>query len=64
MWSVTSKIETAVEANFRDQFVKAMAIPHKVSHEKLGTAVTGRNVSTRTSAAIESRRRRGAPPQA
>ena len=56
------KIETAVEASFQDQFVKAMAIPHKSEpYEKLGTAVTlpERILTPDEAPAIESGRRRG-----
>jgi len=56
------KIETAVEASFQDQFVKAMAIPHKSEpYEKLGAAVElPARILTRDEApAIESGRRRG-----
>ena len=56
------KIETAVEASFQDQFVKAMAIPHKSEpYEKLGAAVElpERILTPDEAPAIESGRRRG-----
>ena len=56
------KIETAVEASFQDQFVKAMAIPHKSEpYEKLGSAVElpERILTPDEAPAIESGRRRG-----
>jgi len=56
------KIETAVEASFQDQFVKAMAIPHKSEpYKKLGAAVElpERILTPDEAPAIESGRRRG-----
>ena len=56
------KIETAVESGFQDQFVKAMAIPHKSEpYEKLTAAVTlpARELTPDDAPAIESGRRRG-----
>ena len=56
------KIETAVEASFQDQFVKAMAIPHKSEpYEKLSAAVElpDRILTPDETPAIESGRRRG-----
>jgi len=57
------KIETAVEASFQDQFVKAMAIPHQSEpYEKLSQAVDlpARELTPDEAPAIESgRRRRG-----
>ena len=56
------KIETAVEAAFQDQFVKAMAIPHKSEpYAKLGAAVDlpERILTPDEAPAIESGRRRG-----
>ena len=54
------KIETAVEASFQDQFVKAMAIPHKSEpYEKLAAAVElpERILTPDEAPAIESGRR-------
>ena len=56
------KIETAVEASFQDQFVKAMAIPHQSEpYEKLSQAVDlpARELTPDEAPAIESGRRRG-----
>jgi len=56
------KIETAVEASFQDQFVKAMAIPHQSEpYEKLSQAVDlpVRELTPDEAPAIESGRRRG-----
>ena len=56
------KIETAVEASFQDQFVKAMAIPHQSEpYEKLTKAVDlpVRELTPDDAPAIESGRRRG-----
>ena len=56
------KIETAVEASFQDQFVKAMAIPHKSEpYEKLAAVVElpERVLTPDEAPAIESGRRRG-----
>ena len=56
------KIETAVEASFQDQFVKAMAIPHQSEpYEKLTKAVDlpARELTPDDAPAIESGRRRG-----
>ena len=56
------KIETAVEASFQDQFVKAMAIPHQSEpYEKLSKAVglPVRELTPDEAPAIESGRRRG-----
>ena len=56
------KIETAVEASFQDQFVKAMAIPHQSEpYEKLTKAVDlpVRELTPEDAPAIESGRRRG-----
>jgi len=56
------KIETAVEASFQDQFVKAMAIPHQSEpYEKLSKAVDlpVRELTPDEAPAIESGRRRG-----
>ena len=56
------KIETAVEASFQDQFVKAMAIPHKSEpYTKLSAAVElpERILTPDEAPAIESGRRRG-----
>ena len=56
------KIETAVEASFQDQFVKAMAIPHKSEpYKKLSAAVElpERILTPEEAPAIESGRRRG-----
>ena len=56
------KIETAVEASFQDQFVKAMAIPHQSEpYEKLSEAVDlpVRELTPDEAPAIESGRRRG-----
>ena len=56
------KIETAVEASFQDQFVKAMAIPHQSEpYEKLSKAVElpVRELTPDEAPAIESGRRRG-----
>ena len=56
------KIETAVEAGFQDQFVKAMAIPHQSEpYERLSAAVTlpERILTPDEAPAIESGRRRG-----
>ena len=56
------KIETAVEASFQDQFVKAMAIPHKSEpYAKLSAAVElpERILTPDEAPAIESGRRRG-----
>ena len=56
------KIETAVEASFQDQFVKAMAIPHKSEpYEKLSAVVElpERVLTPDEAPAIESGRRRG-----
>ena len=56
------KIETAVESSFQDQFVKAMAIPHKSEpYEKLGSVVDlpERVLTPDDAPAIESGRRRG-----
>ena len=56
------KIETAVEASFQDQFVKAMAIPHKSEpYEKLSAVVDlpERVLTPDEAPAIESGRRRG-----
>ena len=56
------KIETAVEASFPDQFVKAMAIPHQSEpYEKLSEAVDlpVRELTPDEAPAIESGRRRG-----
>ena len=56
------KIETAVEASFQDQFVKAMAIPHQSEpYAKLSQAVAlpVRELTPDEAPAIESGRRRG-----
>jgi uncharacterized 2Fe-2S/4Fe-4S cluster protein (DUF4445 family) len=56
------KIETAVEAAFQDQFVKAMAIPHQSEpYERLSQAVDlpVRELTPDEAPAIESGRRRG-----
>ncbi|MEL0302520.1 MAG: ASKHA domain-containing protein [Rhodobiaceae bacterium] len=56
------KIETAVEASFQDQFVKAMAIPHQSEpYERLSQAVDlpVRELTPDEAPAIESGRRRG-----
>ena len=56
------KIETAVEPSFQDQFVKAMAIPHKSEpYDKLAAVVPlpERILTPDNEPAIESGRRRG-----
>ena len=57
----SKKIETAVEADFQDHFVRAMAFPHKTDpYEKLSAAVSlpSRDLTDNVPSAEPSGRRR------